>query len=77
MSRNKIFCRLILEFLRDGDRLYARDFYALVEALEPEMCVNDWQKGVQGALRFLVERNRITYETSPESGRKYIYRLAP
>ena len=75
MSRNKVFCDLILDLLSDGRRLRTREIYPMVEASLPEWCIEDWQKGVQGALKFLKDRNRITSECSPESSRVYIYRL--
>ena len=77
MSRNRVFCKLILDLLSDGRRLRTREIYPLAKARLPEWCVDDWKKGVQGALKFLKDRNRITSEPSPESIHVYIYYMAP
>ena len=77
MSRNKIFCYLIREFLAAKQRLRTQDFCSLVKETAPKLCANDWKKGVQGSQKFLKDRNRITLKLSPESRRVYIYRLPP
>ena len=77
MSRNKVFCDVILDILADGQRLPIQGIYPLVQARVPGWCFYDWQKGVQGALKFLKDRKRITFEPSSENRRVYIYRLLP
>ena len=75
MSRNKIFCDVILDGLANKRRLRLQEIYPLVKARVPEWCINDWQKGVQGSLKFLKDKKIIAGAPIPENSRVYTYRL--
>ena len=74
MSRNKIFCDVILDCLANERRMRLQEIYPLVKGTVPEWCINDWQTGVQGSLKFLKDKKIIAGDPIPGNSRVYTYR---